>query len=218
MPKVDKALPMLELGLLVGVSDGKKFASAIKEYRTTLNELYEKLRGIEELPNKENLPEFKIPAPDTVQGKNGTLYTWKLPEESGLDSQIMITGGTGKNVAVLTASKVHAERLLASSKLTPSAGPLPVKGDLVGFAVLDWPRLVDAALPWVDFALKATYPIPADDQEAAKKAKAQIAEWVKQANEIGRILKCFKGASSATYVENGRLVTRTRSVWKDLPE
>jgi len=218
MSKVGKAMPMPEFGLLIGINDSKKFAGAIKEYRTTLNELYEKIRGLEGLPlNKENLPEFKIPAPDTVKGKNGTLRVWKLPEESGLDKQIAVTLGVGKDVAVFTLGKSTAERLMGNSKLKVPAGALPGKGNLVSFSALNWPGLVDAALPWVDFAINSFY-VPADDQEGAKKAKAQAAEWSKQAKEAGRILKCYKGSVSATYVEDGRLVTRSRSVFKDLSE
>ena len=217
MPKSDKALPMVELGLLIGINDGKKFAGAIKEYRTTLNEFYEKVRSIEGLPNTANLPEFKVPAPDSTKGKNGTLYTWKLPEESGLDKQVVITTGTSKDVAVLTGSTASAERLLGNTKLASSAGPLPVKGDLVGFMVLDWPALIDAALPWVDFSLNTFVGSPTDEQEQ-KKAKAMMAEYSRQAKEIARILKCFQGVTSATYLEEGRLVTHSRSVYKDLQE
>ena len=33
------AMPMAELGLVLGISDAKKFSAAMKEYRLTLNEL-----------------------------------------------------------------------------------------------------------------------------------------------------------------------------------
>src|SRR5262249_10917700 len=103
MPKMDKPLPMLELGLMIGISDAKKFEAALKDYRVTLNELYEKAR--EASPVKDNIPEFKLPAPETEKSSNGTLMWWPIPEDTGLDKQFLPTIGVGKDVAVLTFSK-----------------------------------------------------------------------------------------------------------------
>jgi hypothetical protein len=204
---------MLEVGLLVGTSDGDKFASALKEYRTTINELYEKIRNNDLVPNKENLQEFKIPAPDKDKGKNGTLYSWKLPEDAGLDKQFVPTAGISKGVFVITLSKEHTERLLARTRLDVKG--LPAKHKLVGVTVLNFPALVDAVMPWVDHGLNTFVGAP-DDPESAKKLKAQTAMWTKQAQEFARIARCFQGITSASYLDNGRLVTRTRFYFQDL--
>jgi hypothetical protein len=217
LPKLDKAMPALEVGLLVGLSDGKKFAQALSEYRKTLNEMWAKIRKLE-IPDADQIPEFQIPQATMTQGKNGTLYTWKLPEESGLDKQFLLTLGVGKDVAVFTLSKEHAERLLAPTKLKTEGLALPTKRDLVGAMVFNFPALVDVAQPWVDFMLNTLVGIPGDDEEAAKKAKAMAAEWSKNAKELARIAKCFKGVTAGSYLEDGKLVTHGRIVIVDLPE
>ncbi len=215
MPKMDKALPMLELGLMIGISDAKKFEQALKEYRVTLNELYEKAR--EASPVKDNIPEFKIPAPETEKGSNGTLMWWPLPEDTGLDKQFLPTVGVAKDVVVLTFSKGHSQRLMKSTKLTVKDGPLAEKRQLVAFAVANPPALIDAALPWADFAINLLMPVP-DDAEGAKRAKEMASSFSKQARQLARILKCYRGASSASYLENGKLITHTRKVFKDLDD
>jgi len=63
-PATEKEMPMLELGLLIGISDAKKFDAGMKELRTTLNELFEKWS---ELPGGPP-PGFKIPEPTAAGG------------------------------------------------------------------------------------------------------------------------------------------------------
>jgi len=216
LPKSDKPMPMLELGLLIGISDAKKFTAAMKEYRTTLNELYEKAR--EASPVKDNIPDFKLAAPETEKATDGTLYWWPLPEDTGLDKQFLPTVGVGKDVALFSFSKAHTQRLLKNTPLAVKDGPLAQKRDLIGLCVVNPPAFIDAALPWVDFAINAMTIVPADDAEAAKKAKEMAAGFSKQARELGRILKCYRGASCATYLEDGKLVTHWQKVFKDLDD
>jgi len=214
MPKTEQALPMLEVGLLVGINDPKRFASAMTAYRMTINELNEKAGA----PDTFNLPEFKIPAPDTKKGKNGTLFSWAIPEESGLDRQFQPTAGVGKDVSVLTLSAKHTERLLTPTPLTIKDVPLDAKEDLVGVGVLNGPALIDAALPWVEFAIRSTIIAKGGDDKDEKVARKMADAFIKQAREAATILKCFKGASSVSYLEDGRLITHTRIILRDLAD
>jgi hypothetical protein len=215
MPEAPKAMPMLEVGLLLGLSDAKKFTAAMKEYRTTLNELYEKAR--ESAPNKENVPEFKIPVPESEQGKNGMLYFYPIPEEAGLDKQFKPVAGIGKDILAITLSPKHTERLLARTPLKVKSGPLARKGDLVSVCVLDWDAFIDAVSPWVEFGIQAAILAKADE-DGQKKAKELAEGYIKQARVGFQVLKCFKGATSVSYVEDDALVTWSRTVIQDLPQ
>ncbi len=214
LPELPKAMPMIELGLLLGVSDSKKFADAMKEYRITFNELYKKIRDVN--PNKDNTPEIKIPAPEKETTKHGTLYYYPIPEEYGLDKQFQPYFALGKKVGVIALSKKHTERLLENRPLKIESGPLTRKGPVVGVALLNWPAFVDAAAPWVEFAVQANIPVP-DDADAAKQAKMLTEGILKQVRVALTVLKAFKGVTSATYVEGDALVTHSESVFKDLP-
>jgi hypothetical protein len=212
LPATPKAMPMFEVGVLLGLSDPKKFTAALKEYRITLNELYAKIR--EAAPDKDNIPEFKIPASEVEKGKNGTLHYYPLPEEAGVDKQVQPVMGVGKRLAVFCLSKQHAERLMSDTPLKANGGPLAYKGKVVGMCVLNWPAFVDTIEPWVEFAIQNFAGFPADDPEGGKKMVEGI---LKQVRVGMKVLKCFKGLSSVSYVEDDALVSHREMVFKDLP-
>jgi hypothetical protein len=214
IPAMEKAMPMLELGLLIGVSDATAFERAITEYRKALNELYEKARDA--APNKDNIPEFKLPAPETEKVTSGKLLFYPIPEEAGLDKQVQPVLGIGKSVSVFTLSKKHAERLMTSTPLAYKSKPLSRKGDRISVAVLDWPQFVDTALPWVEFGLMAMTFATSDDVGGAEKAKAKVGEILKQVKIAAEVFKCYKGSSMVSYLEDGKLVTHGETIVKDL--
>ena len=51
------------------------------------------------------------------KGAGGTLYTFPLPEEWGVDKKIAPNFGVGKGVGVFSISNEHSQRLLGESKL-----------------------------------------------------------------------------------------------------
>lgn len=208
VPGTPKAMPMAELGLLLGVSDAKLFEDAFKTYRTLLNELYEAGRGA--APNADNVPEFKIPAPEREKGKNGVLLYYPIPEELGVDKQVQPVAIIGKSASALAVSKAHAERLMVRTPVKNGGKPLARKGDLVGASVLDWPGLVDVSTPWVEFGVRTALA----DFKGQKEFEADAV--LPQVSAVLAALKSFRGASSATYVEDGKVVTHTEIVIKDL--
>jgi len=207
LPAMPKEMPMVELGLLLGISDAKRFETGMKEIRLALNELYAKVRET----SNDNIPEFKIPAPETEKAKNGSLIYWPLPEDLGLDKQFHPMIGVGKSVSLIALSKSHTERLLSPTPLTMKGAPLARKGDLVGACVLDWNALVDAAAPWIEFGITTGM---AGDK--APKGAPKVEDVLKQVKVVLTVLKCYKGMSNATYVEDGKLVSHTQIVVKDL--
>ncbi len=208
MPAADKPLPMLELGLVVGVSDADKLRKAMSDYRTTANEMIAAVRRL--VPEKEKFPEFAIPEPQTQKTQAGELYYWPLPAEWGLDKRVAPTLGVSKTVGVVTPSQEMAERLLTRKKLVlPPNSPLAdARRPLAGAFYCNFPGFVEALTPWVDFALeKAELPpgAPIDKESLGK-----------QVHTLLDVLKCYRGTTSATYLEGGVLVTHSQSVFQDL--
>ncbi|MBY0229504.1 MAG: hypothetical protein K2W96_09515 [Gemmataceae bacterium] len=213
MPESGKEMPLAELGLLVGTSDGKKFAQAMKEYRLTLNELYAAFR--EANPNKENLPEVKLPAPESEKAGDADLYWWDIPE-GPFDKQIRPTVGTTKSAAVLALSKAHAERLLKPTEWKPRDPALAIKGEVLGCCVLDFPGLIDLVSPWIDHGVMAVVASRHDDDEdGGKKAKAEAGKALKEIKQALEIAKCFKGSTGTTVLAGDVLVHKTVVVVRD---
>jgi hypothetical protein len=217
MPAADKPLPMLEAALVLGVSDADKFRQALSEYHTIVNELLAKAKDF--APPGKDIPNIQVPKPQSEKAEAGNLYVFPLPKDWGLDAQVAPTAGLSQSVFAVALSRAHAERLLASKPLKTDGGPLADSKRSLGAATYcDWPALIDALTPWVEFGLAA---IPADevhlplegDLASGEKAKEEIR---REARVVLEVLKCFRGFSSATYREGDTQVTHYESVYKDL--
>ena len=216
IPASDEALPMLEPAIVLGVSDAALLKQAMSEYRSITNDAIAQAR--EMLPF---IPALDIPDPQTMKVKSGTLYFYPVPQFIGLDPQIVPNAGLSSHVGVLAISEQHSERLLARTPLKVSSGPLAdTKRHLAGALYFDWPQLIDAAAPWVDFGLGAAGPKllaglldePADGQEAQNEGD----NLRKQVHTLLNILKVIRLFTSAAYLEDGILVTHTETIIKDI--
>ena len=119
LPAWDKAMPIPEPAIVLGVSDAALLRKAFSEYRAIANDLIADVRKL--MPN---IPEFQVPDPQTQKVKSGTLYYYPLPPDLGLDKQIVPNAGLADHVAVASLSLAHSERLLAATALKVNNGPL----------------------------------------------------------------------------------------------
>jgi hypothetical protein len=203
MPASDKALPMLEPALVLGVSDAAKLEKAFGEYRSLANDVISTIRKID----PDNVPEFTIPPPQTRKLKAGTMYFYPLPE-IGLEKKLLPNAGLTDKLAVLSISQEHTERLLAATPLKTDSGPLAdSKRAMAGAMYLDWAGLMDTFYPWVNFGVGIA---SGGDEDKQK-------DTMKQVTDVFDILKCLRSYSSATYLDGRALVTHGETVWRDLP-
>lgn len=198
LPPADKPLPILEPALIMGVSDADKLAQGADEVRKIINQIILEVRKLE--PNSQ-VPEFQIPAPKQMKLKAGTGYAWSLPAELGLESKVAPSAGMTNNVAAIGISMGHVERLLVATPLKVSGGPLAdSKRPLSAAVYFDWAGCIDTLRPWVDYGLALAGPqVPAEEIRA-----------------VLDILQCFRGHTSATYLEGGVTVTHSEEVFQDL--
>jgi hypothetical protein len=198
------------------------------------------------IPNVD-IPELKFPPARMVKKGENTYYTIPLPPEIGLDQRLMPVLGLSKNVAAYTLSQDQAERLLANKPLQTKGTALadPSK-PLLSATVFDWPALLDAAVPWVEFGVRSVVaearPIRKEgvpkkeefrkeifregDKERGEKergdkgpldgADKQVKEIMTQVKAVVEVLKVYKGTTTATYPEEGRIVTHSVAIIRDL--
>lgn len=217
MPPAKIPLPMLEFGIVVGVSDAEKLKKGCDEYFEVAQKLYDAVR--EFAPDK--IPAYKIPTPVATKTPAGTTYHYPQLKKLGIDEQIAPTAGLSKSVAVLSTSRKLAERVLASKPVTPPKGLLTDRNRKLGSAsYFNWPALVDAIGPWFDYGFQQYLQRQSAHaiDEVAVVNQPEMKQVLDQIRTGLKILKCFRGMSSATYREGKATVTHYESIWRDLPK
>jgi hypothetical protein len=208
-------LPMLEFGLALGVSEVDEFMQAMREYKEIADDAVDAIREA----NPEAIPEdYEIPEPEEASTSAGTLYTWSLSELE-IDDQIAVCGGVSDHIAVLASSPALAERVLEEK-------PLDSAGETLGgdeepramLAGIDFAALVDAAAPWVHYAIRANAIAEDELSQDPEDDPQQVQDICSQVQSGLEILKCFRGAWGETREDDGVWVTHTVAVFEDLED
>ena len=199
MPPSEEPLPMFEPAIVLGLSDANLFRSAMHDYWDIVNGMIDAIRKVEGT----NVPEdLRLPEPKTDEISDGELFCFPLPEEWGLDKQIVPNMGISKNVAVMTLSKDHSARLMQAAPL--SVGGLLAETDrpLAVAGWFDWAAMVDAASPWVDYFLEVSPVLENSDDDQ----REMIVDQVHTAIDL---LKVLRKISSECYFKDGALVSHS---------
>ena len=114
LPATEKPMPMAEPAIVIGVSDAKLLKQGVGRISGGRQRPDRRRRQIE----GGNVPEnIQIPEPQVTEGPLGTIYSFPLPKEWGVDEKIVPNLGVSDRVAVFSASRDHTERLLKATPL-----------------------------------------------------------------------------------------------------
>jgi hypothetical protein len=196
LPETEKAMPMVEPAIVVGVSDAELLKKACAEYQEVFDALVDVIREIE----PDGMPkDYAIPRPKLAKTDAGEVYTYAAPKDWGLDERITLALGLSDTVGVIASSKEHAERLLKSTP--PELGGLLQKTGkpMAVAAVFDWAGLLTASQPWIDLAVN-TYVTGSDSEKELTRTQVQT---------VVDVLKVFSKLTAVTYFEDEVLVTHT---------
>lgn len=226
MPKAREALPMIELGLLSGVSNADLFKKAIAEYKAVADEFIVKIR---EQEPKAIPADYKIPLPEVTKVAGGEVYSYPL-KGSGVDPQIAPAAGLSSSVLIVSSSPKQAERVLVSKPLAVGGMLADSSRPLVAAGFLDWAATVDALTPWIDYGIRAYSAkaaaeaggaLMAVDEDGVKKLAAaeedspSTKEILDQVHTGLEILSTLRNVTSVTFFEKGITVTHTEVHWQD---
>ena len=193
LPRMDRPMPMVEPALILGVSNPAQLRQAMSEYRAVWNEGIEALRQV--VPEPDEIPNLRIPEPQVVRTASGTLYNYPLPDEWGVAKEIVISFALADHVAAVAVTTQHAGRILTPTPLSAGgvlSDPQRPRGSA---ALFNWAGLVDAASPWVEYAVRQIAHEPPEPPEkpkakrvrpprpGAKKGQATASEKPKAASE-----------------------------------
>jgi len=216
MPPAEQDLHVPEFAIVRSVSDPKLVKQATSEFVDVINSVVAKLHE----SDPDEIPEFKVPPPARRETEFGELFSYPYLEAMGADKRFAPTAGLSKDTLVMTLSEEHAERLLKKTplKLQGIAGKY-ANENLATVSHFDWARFVDVLVPWVDYGINQRAASALEETDPA--LDVQVAgpdpmEIKAQVRDVARVLKCFRGFSSATMVEGDSLVTHYEWHFKDL--
>ncbi|HEX6960780.1 MAG TPA: hypothetical protein VF175_02855, partial [Lacipirellula sp.] len=211
MPESFHELPMLELGVVMGVSDAEEFKTALREYKSILNDLVDAIREAD----PESIPEgYEIPDPEKQETSDGAVYSWRF-EEAELDEQLALCIGLSEDYAIFGTSPALAERVLAEKPIEHVSEELGGEPRAI-VAGVHFAALIDAAAPWVHYAIRANAVQEDQLSQDPEDDPSQVGEIWSQVETGLDILKCFRGAWSETRQEEGVWVTHSVAVFEDL--
>jgi hypothetical protein len=227
MPESPKPLPMLELAFVASVSDADKLRQGVKTYIDVARDAYELIKEIEpdETPKLE-LPQAEIS--DLPGG--GKLYTYPLPQDWGIDSQVAVNAGLTDKFAAVSVMPKTTERLLrdASPKIDSS---LPLDQPAAMIVHIEFAKLISATRPWIDYGLEVAMgklkPKAEDDENSDESDDSrppqppspvmlQMGFVVPQIQQFLDVATALRSATSITYEEDGVWVTRSETHIEDL--
>ncbi|MCD4726229.1 MAG: hypothetical protein K8R46_01090 [Pirellulales bacterium] len=206
MPAAEEPLPMIEPAIIIGLSDAEMFRSAMHDYWDIVNGLIDAMRQVEGTDVPEDI---RIPEPQVTDSSEGKVYSFPLPEEWGVDKQIVPNVGISKNAAVISTSPGHTARLLKATPL--SMGGLLAETDrpLAVAGWFDWAALVDLATPWIDYAYEQSPGL----ENVGEDQRQLILVQVHTALEVLKVLRTISGQC---YFKDGALVSHTLVELRDV--
>ena len=216
LPSSTEPLPLIEPAIVLSLDDDKLFREGLSDIFALSDKLLSVIREIDEdaIPS-----EYRIPDPEEQETEEGKLWTFALPE-SGLDEQIQLSIGVGKNAAVFSFTPKQAERILAGS-------PLQLEGDfsenLAAAAILDWVAFANIIEPWATYVIRCggvqqeKGTLDPSQTIGPDSETDEVADALEQLATIFDVFRCLKSAAAKTSVEEDATVTRWQNRIEDLP-
>ena len=216
LPASSKPLPLIEPAIVLSLDDEALFREGLSDIFALSDKLLAVIREIDEdaIPS-----EYRIPDPEEKDAEGGSLWTFALPE-SGLDEQIQLSIGVGKNAAVFSFTPTQAERILTSS-------PLQLEGDfsqnLAAAAILDWVAFANLLEPWATYVIRCggmqqeQGRLDPDSTIGPDSETEEVTDALEQLATIFDVVRCLKSATAKTSIEEDATVTRWQNRIEDLP-
>jgi hypothetical protein len=223
MPKSPQPLPMPEFGMVANVSDADQLRQGVAEYFKVIQEAIAVMHEL----NPDTVPEIQVPQPETRElADGGTMFTYPLPAEWGVDSQIAPNAALTKSAAAVSLTPALTERLLRTKPLEIDTS-LDLRHPAASVSYIEFARMIDMVKPWVTYGGGiAMGQIKLEEDEESEEPDEQSPEQAKIMMTAGLVLPqidqfldvaaALRSASSITYHEDGAWVTHGEVHLQDL--
>ncbi len=216
LPTSSKPLPLVAPAIVLSLDDDVLFREGLSDVFALSDRLLSVIREIDDdaIPS-----EYRIPDPEEQDTPGGSVWNFALPE-SGLDEQIQLSVGVGKEAAIFSLVPDQAKRLLKSTPLTLEGD---VSMNLAAAAILDWVAFANVLEPWVNYVIRCggvmqdKGSLDPDSTIGPDSETEEVTDALDQLTTIFDVVRCLKSATAKTVIEGDATVTRWQNRIEDLP-
>lgn len=198
----EKALPLPEPVIVLGVTDAEKLIDALSSYRKAVNEV---LKIVGQFTGQD----VQIPPAKETKTNEGVVYSYPLAEMIGGDERFRLSAAIGAKAAAFGISTETTQRLI---KATPFKGGGPLakaERPLLSASYLNGEGFFKALGPWAELVAERVLDVTGADNEQRASIQKQVAT-------VMEVLTVFRSSVSATYREGKATVTHSEAVIRDL--
>jgi hypothetical protein len=219
MPESPKPLPMLEFGIIAGVSDADELRKAMTEYFDIAGDAVDIVREM----NPDEVKDFTLPEPEKRQLEGaGTAYVYEFPEEWGVDSQVAVNAALNDSVAAISLMPGTSERLLHKTDLEVDTS-LDLNRPAAMVSYFNFNEFIDLFRPWIDYGFDVAIgklkveeaEDDGDDEEDEPQPPSpvmlQAGFFIPQLQQLLDVASAFRSISTVSYEENGVWVTHSET-------
>jgi hypothetical protein len=200
MPAAQEEFPLPTLSLVYGVSEVELVKRGAAEYFDVIQDVVDIAHEAE--PGE--IPQFTISTPTETAITGGTIYSYDLPADWGVNDRIAPNAALSESVLVLSWLPELSEKLLSGVSLTIDGPAAEFNRPLAYAAHFQCAKFIDLLKPWIDYGIQLA--IENADENAA--AAVGMVGFVKpQVYQFLDVLKVFDSYTGVTYHENDTWVT-----------
>lgn len=203
-PPAEQPLPMLELALVGSVSDVARLRAAVVDYF----QLVQDTMALMHEADPTAVPNVDLPRPNLTTTKDATTVSYELPVEWRLDEQIEPNASLTSNIWAVSLFPTYTSRLLESRPLELDS-PIDVRRPAAIVAYAQFPKLLDAIGPWVDYGFEIAAKKAQEQGDDPQAATMPAGFILPQVHQLLEVVAAIQSYTSVTYVEDDVWVTHS---------
>lgn len=206
--ELKRPMPLPRIGVALELRDAAKFAEAMKRYYQAAETF---LAGLREIEDIDLPPQIRPYPPETVEKDGGTLYFYRIPIDLGND--VFPCALLAEKLLVLSSSSDLADEMSKTVPMPtcPITSPDKAAGSV---AVVD----ISALLQLLKGASDTVFELLQEENRSGPRGAPDAMMIKTHVDGVLRSLGALRSYTSATRVENGRVVEHSWFRVEDTPE
>lgn len=217
LPLSSRKLPVPSLALVLEVADREKIKEAGRELLALGNDV---LDWASTLPDANIPKDFKFLPPEVKSGDQSDVFFYRIPEQVGLHASIVPHARLSDTWLVFAYLENRSNAIVQEQSFDPIV-PIDFSRNAYTGIYLNANEIIDAVNAWVLYAVEQRdaqfgpdYFGPAEDETLNFSRVELLDSW----DSLIEFAKCFRGASSLSYIESGATITHFQLRFADLAD